>query len=164
MEVGLQVPDATAGLLMVPLAPKPDSKRVVQAVRLTGWANLPEGLLVSVFNSLRHPRDLLACACVCKAWRSGESKAFQPVPQVLHSLFDHAGLDQLITLTPIQLAAVREVHMGFYGMDPQSATASVMTLAFVSRSLPRLQRLELEWNEPFEPDEDWSQVGCTADA
>ena len=89
---------------------------MLQGKRPAAWADLPEDLLVSVLNSLRHPRDLLACACVCKAWRNGEWKAFQPMMEYVQ---DYGGLDHLITLTPIQLAALRQVHMGFNG-EPRS--------------------------------------------
>ena len=145
---------------MAALALKPDSQITLQAKRPAAWADLPEDLLVSVFNSLRHPRDLLACARVCKAWRNGETRSFQPM---LDYVQEYGGLDHLITLTPIQLAALWHVHMGFNNDDLQAATASVMILAFLCRSLPRLQRLTLDWIEPFEPNENWSQVSCTAD-
>ena len=147
--------------IVVALALKPDSQTILQAKPRAGCADLPEELLVSIFHSLRHPRDLLACACVCKAWRHGESKAFQPV---LLDLNAHCGLDQLMMMTPIQLAAVRDARISFCGHTLLSATASVMILTFICRSLPRLQQLMLDWGGPFEPDEDWSQVGCTADA
>ena len=134
---------------------------MLQGNRPAAWADLPEDLLVSVFKSLRHPRDLLACACVCKAWRNGELEASRPR---LLWVQNYGGLDGLSTLTPIQLAALRQLRMDFNGNSLKAATASVMTLAFISRSLPRLQRLDLQWFEPFDPDADRSQVGCTADA
>ena len=134
---------------------------MLQDSRPAAWADLPGDLLVSVFNSLRHPRDLLACACACKAWRNGELRAFQPM---LDYVQDYGGLDRLMRLTPIQLAALRDVSMSLYDKDSQSATVSAMILTFISRSLPRLQRLVLDYVEPFEADDDWSQVGCSADA
>ena len=155
MQVGVSSRSAGSSII---LCLKPGSQTTLLDKHRAAWADLPEDLLVAVINTLRHPRDLLACACVCKAWRKTEWKAFQAM---MEDLQDYGGLDRLITLTPIQLAALRDVRMGFTCNTPQSATASVMVLAFICRSLPRLQRLELDWGEP---DENWSQVGCTADA
>ena len=140
---------------------QPDSQTTLQANSPAGWADLPEDLLVSVFNTLRHPRDLMACACVCKAWRIGESKAFQPV---MDDLDGHDCLDWLMRLTLIQLAAVRDVRLSLYYDDQQAATASAMILAFISRGLPRLQQLLLDWDDAYGWDADWAQVGCRADA
>ena len=49
-----------------------NSNSMLQGGPPEGWADLPEELLVSVFNALDQPRDLLACACVCNAWRNGK--------------------------------------------------------------------------------------------
>ena len=120
------------------------------------WANLPEELLVSVFSTLDRPRDLLACACVFKAWRDGNAKAVVPVLDLWCE-----DLRFLIQLNPVQMAAVRDVHMRFVSTGPVYATASVMLFTFICGRLPMLQRLKLDWG-------DWKQhngrevVGCNA--
>ena len=70
--------------------------------------NFPVDLLLTVFSALTHPRDLLVCACVCKAWRIGRAKALLPKLAV-----DCDGSNWLLKLNPVQLAAVRDVCMGF---------------------------------------------------
>ena len=149
-------------VLMVTLA-HASLHSVLQAEPPARWSDLPEDLLVSVFSTLRHPRDLLACACVCKAWQAGQAQAFEPVLFLMDGL--HDDLRRLVTLTPIQRAAVRDVKLLFCKDGPQATPASAMILAFISNSLPRLQRLHLDWSLPSELDEkDRSQVGCRADA
>ena len=55
--------------------------------------------------------------------------------------------------------------MLFYNDGPQGTKAIAMILAFISGSLPRLQRLQLNWAQPFDPyGEGWSKVSCRADA
>lgn len=74
-------------------------------------------------------------------------------------------LSRLVTLIPLKRAAVRDVWVLFYSDGPQGTNASAMILAFISGSLPRLQRLQLNWAQPFDPyGEDWSKVSCRADA
>ena len=107
---------------------------------------------MSVFNTLDHLRDLLACACVCKAWRTGKAKALLPR---LNLERDDFAL--LLQLSPLQMAAVREVFMCFFG-DPEYATASVMLLSFVCGRLPMLQRLMLDCGDPFQRKDDFAEV------
>ena len=131
---------------------------MLQAEPPKGWADLPEDLLVSVFTTLRHPRDLLACACVCKAWQAGEAQAFESVLDVTSG--GHDDLSRLVTLNPLQRASVRDVQMSFWS-GGEAGTANVMILAFISGSLPRLQRLQVDWASAYlqPPDEaGWSQV------
>ena len=126
----------------------------MQAGPPEGWATLPEDLLASIFGTLRHPRDLLASVCVCKAWRNGKAKAVLPVLK-LH----HTDLKWLIKLTHAQMAADRDVRMRFLPARPSQpgcATASVMLLAFICGRLSMLQRLQLD-------EQDLIEVGCTAD-
>ena len=120
------------------------------------WAKLPEELLVSVFNALVHPRDLLACACVCKAWRNGKAKSVLPVLDLQHD-----DLNWLIQLNHVQMAAVRDVNMCFSCTGPPEATASVMLLTFICGRMSMLQRLKLDFGEA---DAEFFEVGCTADA
>lgn len=120
---------------------------------------LPEDLLVSVFNALDHPRDLLACACVCKAWSIGRAKALLPRLRL-----GHQDLAWLLQLNPVQMAAIRDLCMEFIHDQPEDAAASAMLLAFVCGRLPRLQRLGLDAklipSTFFDPD-DFAEVGCT---
>ena len=127
----------TAGLLTEAVALTLDSNSMLQA-GAPFWANLPEDLLVSVFSAFDHPRDLLACACVCKAWRSGKAKAVLPVLDVWW-----ADLRLLIQLNHVQMAAVKDVHIRFTSVGPGYATASVMLFTFICGRIPMLQRLKL---------------------
>lgn len=113
---------------------------MLQAGPPEGWADLSEALLVSVFSALDHPSGLLACACVCNAWRQSSADAVLP-KLALH----HDDLDWLIQLNHEQMAAVRDVDMGFICPSPQGATDSVMLLAFICGRLSMLQRLMLHW-------------------
>lgn len=123
-------------------APDSDSNPVLQAKVANRGPDLPDDLLVAVFNTLRHPKDLLACACVCKAWRKTKPKASMPV-LVLHE--GRTDLDWLITLTPTQMAAVCDVYINFNCTTPQ-ALGCAMMLTFICGGSPRLQRLELDWS------------------
>ena len=129
----------TAWLLTEGLALNLDSNSSLQA-GAPFWAKLPKELLVSVFNALDHPRNLLACACVCKAWRSGTAKAAPPVLDLWCE-----DLRFLIQLNHVQMAAVRDIRMCFRSQHPGDATASVMLLAFICGRLSVLQRLKLDW-------------------
>ena len=133
----------------------PDSNSMLQAGACF-WANLPEDLLVSVFNAFSRPRDLLACACVCKAWRNGKAQAALPVWDLWCK-----DLLFLVKLNHVQLAAVRDVRMCFRSADPGCATASTMLLTFICCRLPMLQQLELDWGG-VEDQEDLLEVGCAA--
>ena len=95
---GEAVDSLAAGLLMAALA-HASLLGMLQAEPPNGWAHLPEDLLVPVFHTLRHPRDLLACACVCKAWQAGEARTFETVLDVSEGL--HNALHRLVTLEPI---------------------------------------------------------------
>ena len=118
--------------------------------------NFPVDLLVTVFSALTHPKDLLACDCAGKAWRTGRATARLP-KLALHC----DDLDWLLKLNPVQLAAVREVRMGF-NEYPEIASASVMLLASFSGRLSSLQRLELHWNGPRKSGR-FGQVRYTSD-
>ena len=123
------------------------------------WAQLPDELLISVFNTLNHPRDLSACACVCKAWRNGKIKAAMSVLD-LH----HDDLYWLIQLNHAQMAAVRDVHVRYLCTNPCVAKASVMLLAFICGRLSTLQRLKLDLEKQTDPSHyNTSQVGCIGD-
>lgn len=122
--------------------------------------HLPQDLLVSVSNALDHSRDLLACACVCKAWRIGKAEALMPR---LHLPWEpgeglHYDLPRLLQLNAVQMAAIRDVCMPF-SCDKEDVAASPMLLAFVCGRLPMLQRLELDASMLCL--EDFAQVGCT---
>ena len=121
-------------------------------------SHFSEDLLVSVFNWLDHPRDLLTCAGVCKAWRAGKAKATLPTLDLSND-----DLTWLLHLNSAQMAAVREVTLGFYSDTPEDATASIMLLAFICGRLPKLRWLKLYWGDPFQQ-EDFAEVGCTSDA
>ena len=158
MQVGAA---GSAWLLTAAFALNPDSNSMLQAGSPKRWADLPEELLVSVFAALDHPRDLLACAFACKAWRNGKAKAVLPVLD-LH----HTDLKWLSQLTQVQMAAVRDVCMRFLPTrrsQPGCATASFILLAFICGRLSMLQRLKLKWEE-FDDQDDFQEVGCTADA
>ena len=116
-------------------------------------ANLPEELLASVFKALDHPRDLLACACVCKAWRNAKAKAILPVLNL-----DNEDLKWLIQLNHVQMAAVRDVHMSLSCTLHHLAdeTASIMLLTFICGRLSMLQQLRLYWGDISEA---FSKVG-----
>ena len=145
----------TAELLTEAFAANPDSNSVLQAGPFS-WGQLPEDLLVSVFSALDHPRDLLACACVCKAWRNGKAKAVLPVLDLQHD-----DLNWLIQLNHGQMAAVRDINMCFSCEGPPDATASVMLLSFICGRLSRLRRLKLYFGDA---DAEFFEVGGTADA
>ena len=72
-------------------------------------------------------------------------------------VLEHDDLRWLIQLSPVQMAAVRDVNMGFWGFEDYCATASVMLLVFVCR-LPQLQLLDWGCQPTF------SEVGGTPDA
>ena len=105
--------------------------------------DLPDDLLVAVVNRLRHPKDLFACACVCKALRNTKAKALPPVLVLYEGRDD---LDWLITLTPTQMAAVCDVYMVFSCTAPH-ALGYAMMLTLICGGSPRLQRLELDWDD-----------------
>ena len=115
--------------------------------------HLPEELLVAVFNALDHPSDLLACARVCKAWRTGTSKALLPKLDL-----NNDDLTWLLRLSPIQMAAVREVDVFFVGHDRKYATASAMLFTFICARLPMLQRLGVDCEEPYIDQEEFAEV------
>ena len=120
------------------------------------WLNLPEELLVSVFNALVRPRDLLACACVCKAWRNGKAKAVLPALDLWCE-----DLHFLSQLNHVQLAAVRGLRMHFVSTGPGYATASIMLFTFICGCLPMLRRLSLNWGN-YKEQADVEVVGCIA--
>ena len=157
---GLLSAPLTAWLLMECSTHVADSNSMLQAGPPI-WANLPEDLLASVFSALDYPRDLLACACVCKAWRNGKAKVALPVLS-LH----HTDLEWLSQLTHAQMAAVRDVRMRFlpaHRSQPGCVTASFMLLAFICGRLSMLQQLKLNW-ENFHDQDHFDEVGCPADA
>ena len=140
-------------LLTKVFAFNPDSNCMLQAgASLLGKP--PKGVAGLCLQCPYHPRDLLACACVCKAWRNGKAKAVLPV-LMLHE----DDLEWLIQLNHVQMAAVRDVHMPILPVGSGCATASVMLLAYICGLLPMLQRLKLEWGDFNYMQEEVIEVG-----
>ena len=88
---------------------------MLQAQPQQDQPHLPDELLEAVFNALDHHKDLLARACVCKAWRpaawkTGKAKALLPK---LNLQRDHNNC--LVRLNHFQREAVRELDIWFFG-------------------------------------------------
>ena len=95
-------------------------------------ADLPEALLISLFNLLNNPKDLLACGGVCQAWRRAKARAVLP-----ELALGHEDLAWLLQLSPVQMAAVRDVCMDFWGFEDHWATIGPASCSSYS-SVPSL--------------------------
>ena len=125
---------------------------MLQGKAQKGQAHLPEELLVSILSALDHPRHLLACVSVCKAWSTGADKALLPKLDLKRK-----DLGWLTQVLPVQLAAVREVRMlsrlelSAWADEVQRRSyleaMRMDILQFIYQEIPMLQQLALNWED-----------------